>query len=151
MEFTEFGNQSGKTLMLLPGTACIWQLNFKSVTEELAKRRHIIAVNYDGFEEDGIRNFTDRPTVTEKIANYIIKNHGGRLNGAYGSSLGGGFPELPTQRKRVHIDHAFIGGSDFDQGGKILAGLLTTIVGATFSDACRSKAGREKLKKKLRR
>lgn len=28
MEFTEFGNISGKTLMLLPGTVCKWQFNY---------------------------------------------------------------------------------------------------------------------------
>lgn len=50
MEFTEFGNKSGKTLMLLPGTACKWQFNFKYVVDELAESYHIIAVNYDGFE-----------------------------------------------------------------------------------------------------
>lgn len=39
MEFTEFGSKNGKTLMLLPGTACKWQFNFKNVVD------HIIDVN----------------------------------------------------------------------------------------------------------
>lgn len=38
MEFTEFGNKNGKTLMLLPGTACKWQFNFKYVLDELAEK-----------------------------------------------------------------------------------------------------------------
>ena len=37
MQFAEFGNMNGKTLMLLPGTACTWQLNFKNVIGELKK------------------------------------------------------------------------------------------------------------------
>lgn len=47
MDFRAFGNQSGKTL-LLPGTACTWQLNFKNEVDDLAAKYHIIAVNYDG-------------------------------------------------------------------------------------------------------
>lgn len=149
MEFTEFGNNSGKTLMLLPGTACKWQFNFKYVLNELAEKYHIIAVNYDGFEGDKTQVFTDMLTVTEKIENYILKHHGGRVDGAYGSSLGGSFVGLLVQRKRIHVEHAFIGSSDLDQGGKLAARLLTMIVGPKLSGACRSEAKRENLKAKL--
>ena len=38
MQFTEFGKPDGKTLLLLPGTACTWQLNFKNVADELAEK-----------------------------------------------------------------------------------------------------------------
>lgn len=151
MEFTEFGSKSGKTLMLLPGTACKWQFNFKYVLDELAQRYHIIAVNYDGFEGDNTKIFPDMLTVTEKIEDYIQQNHGGKVDGAYGSSLGGSFVGLLVQRKRIHIDHAFIGSSDLDQGGKIVAGLLTMIVGPMFSGACKSEKKREKLKAKLQK
>lgn len=151
MEFTEFGNKSGKTFMLLPGTACKWQFNFKYVLDELAEKYHIIAVNYDGFEGDKTKIFTDMLTVTEKIENYIAESHGGRVDGACGSSLGGSFVGLLLQRKRIHINHAFIGSSDLDQGRKIIAGLLTMMVGPMFSGACKSEVKREKMKKKFQR
>lgn len=73
----------GKTPMLLPGTACKWQFNFKNVVDELTENYHIIAVNYDGFEGDNTKIFPDMLTVTEKIENYIRENYGGRLDGAY--------------------------------------------------------------------
>ena len=38
MQFSEFGKADGKTLLLLPGTACTWQLNFKNVADELAEK-----------------------------------------------------------------------------------------------------------------
>ena len=123
MDFREFGNQSGRTLLLLPGTACTWQLNFKNVVDDLA----------------------------EKIEEYIIKNHGGRVDGAYGSSLGGSFAGLLIQRKRVHIAHGFIGSSDLDQGSPVVARLLTMLVGPMLSGACRSESRREKLRAKLQR
>ena len=54
MDFKEFGNQSGRTLLLLPGTACTWEVNFKNVVDDFAEKYHIIAVNYDGFEGDDL-------------------------------------------------------------------------------------------------
>ena len=151
MQFTEMGKADGKTLLLLPGTACTWQLNFKNVVDDLAERYHLIAVNYDGFEGDPGVVFTDVPTVTEKIENYILENHGGRVNGAYGSSLGGSFVGLLIQRGRVHIDHGFIGSSDLDQGGKLKARLLTMLVAPILSGACTSEKKRASLKAKLRK
>ena len=151
MTFTEMGNPDGRTLLLLPGTACTWQLNFKNVVNVLAERYHVIAVNYDGFEGDPDVVFTDVPTVTEKIENYILETHGGRVDGAYGSSLGGSFVGLLIQRGRIHIDHGFIGSSDLDQGGKLKARLLTMLVAPILSGACTSEKKRASLKAKLRK
>ena len=138
-------------MLLLPGTACTWQLNFKNVVDELAKRYHVIAVNYDGFEGDPNVIFPDMLTVTEKIEDYILEKHGGRVDGAYGSSLGGSFVGLLIQRKRVHIEHGFLGSSDLDQGGKLTARLLTMLVGPMLSGACTSEKKRAKLKTKLQK
>ena len=35
MQFVEMGNTAGKTLMLLPGTACDYQTNFGPVLDRL--------------------------------------------------------------------------------------------------------------------
>ena len=151
MQFAEFGRPGSKTLLLLPGTACTWQLNFKNVVDELAEKYHVIAVNYDGFEGDPQVIFTDMLTVTAKIEDYILEKHDGRVDGAYGSSLGGSFVGLLIQRRRIHIDHGFIGSSDLDQGGKLTARLLTAIVGPMLSGACTSEKKRTKLKAKLQK
>ena len=151
MTFTEMGKPDGKTLLLLPGTACTWQLNFKNAVDELAERYHVIAVNYDGFEGDPNVIFTDVPTVTEKIENYILETCGVRVDGAYGSSLGGSFVGLLIQRGRIRIDHGFIGSSDLDQGGKLKARLLTMLVGPMLSGACTSENKRAARKAKLRK
>ena len=151
MQFSEFGRPDGNTLLLLPGTACTWQLNFKNVVDELAEKYHVIAVNYDGFEGDPQVIFTDMLTVTAKIEAYILEKHGGRVDGAYGSSLGGSFVSLLIQRRRIHIDHGFIGSSDLDQGGKLTARLLTAIVGPMLSGACTNEKKRAKLKANLQK
>ena len=149
MQFTEMGNLSGKTMLLLPGTACTWQINFHTVIDRLAERYHLICVNYDGFEGDPSKTFTDMLTVTSKIEDYILEKHGGRVDGAYGSSLGGSFVGLLIQRKRIHIDHGFIGSSDLDQGSPVVARIMTWIVGRWIADAGKSEKKQQKLKDML--
>ena len=149
MQFTEMGREDGKTMVLLPGTACTWQVNFMRVIDALAQRYHLVCVNYDGFEGDPSVCFTSVPEVCAKIEDYLIENHGGRVDGAYGSSLGGSFAALLVQHGRVHVDHAFIGSSDLDQGSPIVARIATWIVGPMFSGAAKSETKRKKLADKL--
>ena len=108
MTFTEMGKLDGKTLMLLPGTACDWQTNFGAVLDRLGEKYHLICVNYDGFD-GGDEIFPDMLTVTGKIERYIQARFDGRLDGALGSSLGGSFVGQLIQRKNVHIDHGILG------------------------------------------
>lgn len=149
MTFNEFGLENPKTLLLLPGTACTWQINFHNVIDELEKRYHLICVNYDGFDGDPSVPFPDMITVTEKIENYIKENHNGKVDGAYGSSLGGSFVGLLVQRKNIHIDHGFIGSSDLDQGSPFVAKIMTKIIGGAIKGAAESEKKRKKLYKML--
>ncbi len=42
MKFEETGPETGRTLLLLPGTACIWQINFAMVIDDLKERYHFL-------------------------------------------------------------------------------------------------------------
>ena len=106
MTFEERGNMSGKTLMLLPGTCCDWQMNFQNVIDDLAAKYHLILVNYDGFDGSDLI-FPDMINVTGKIEKYIIDNHNGRIDGALGSSLGSSFVGQLIQRENIHMDPRF--------------------------------------------
>ena len=72
MQFDEMGNRSGKTLMLLPGTACDYQTNFGTVLERLGEKYHLICVNYDGFDGSDLI-FPDMITVTGKIERKVYQ------------------------------------------------------------------------------
>ena len=66
---------TGKTMMLLPGTACDYQTNFGSVLDALEKKYHVICVNYDGFDGSSLV-FSDMLTVTRKPdtdADHVMK------------------------------------------------------------------------------
>lgn len=120
MQFYETGAEAGKTLVLLPGTACDWQTNFKNIIPILSEKYRLICVNYDGFDGSG-DIFPDMLTVTEKIEKYIIKNHNGYIDGAIGSSLGSSFVGQLIQRKNVRIAHGIFGSPDLDQCGRVHA------------------------------
>ena len=106
MQFVEMGNVSGKTLMLLPGTACDYRTNFAAVLDRLGEKYHLICVNYDGFDGRGTV-FPDMITVTEKIEEYIKENYNGKIDGAIGSSLGSSFVGQLIQRENSTSTMAF--------------------------------------------
>ena len=81
MQFDEKGLMTGKTMMLLPGTACDYQTNFGSVLDALEKKYHVICVNYDGFDGSSLV-FSDMLTVTRKpdtdadhVMKYLVTNY----------------------------------------------------------------------------
>ena len=65
MQFDEMGLMTGKILFLLPGTACDYQTNFRSVLDRLADKYHLVFVNYDGFDGSDLI-FPDMLTVVGK-------------------------------------------------------------------------------------
>ncbi len=150
MQFDETGKMTGKTLMLLPGTACNYQINFAAVLDRLAEKYHLICVNYDGFDgSDAV--FPDMISVTEKIEKYIMEKHDGRLDGAVGSSLGSSFVGQLIQRENVHLDHGIFGSPDLDQCGRFSAWLQSKLVLPLLTGLIRSEKKRAKTAEKLKR
>ena len=149
MTFDEMGQKDGKTMMLLPGTCCDWQTNFGNVIPKLSEKYHLICVNYDGFDGSALI-FPDMITVTEKIEQYIIDNHGGHLDGAIGSSLGSSFVGQLIQRRNVHIDHGIFGSPDLDQSGKLPAYLQSKLVVPLLTSFTGSEKKRNKTREKLK-
>ena len=148
MEFVEMGNMSGKTLMLLPGTCCDWQMNFSTVIDRLAEKYHLICVNYDGFDgSDTV--FPDMITVTEKIEKYIQDNHDGRIDGALGSSLGSSFVGQLIMRENIHMDHGIFGSPDLDQSGVLSAKLKSALVTPLLTGFTKNEKKKKKAKKKF--
>ena len=150
MQFDEMGNMDGKTLMLLPGTACDYQTNFAAVLDPLSEKYHLICVNYDGF--DGSNTiFPDMITVTEKIEQYILEHFNGRLDGAIGSSLGSSFVGQLIQRKNIHMDHGIFGSPDLDQSGRFSAWLQSKLVVPLLTGFTKSEKKKAKSKEKLKK
>ncbi len=149
MRFAETGRQGGKTLMLLPGTACDYMTNFGAVLDRLSAKYHLICVDYDGFDGSDLI-FPDMITVTDKIERYIAEKHGGRLDGAIGSSLGSSFVGQLIQRQRVHLDHGIFGSPDLDQSGRFSAWLQSKLVVPLLTGFAGNEKKRARSKDKLK-
>ena len=87
--------------------------------------------------------------MVEKIEQHVIKNHGGRLDGAIGSSLGSTFVGQLIQRQNIHLDHGIFGSPDLDQSGKCSAWLQSKLVVPLLTSFTGSEKKREKSKQKL--
>ena len=149
MQFVEMGNLAGKTLMLLPGTACDYQTNFATVLDRLGEKYHLICVNYDGFDgSDAV--FPDMITVTERIERFIQEHFSGKLDGALGSSLGSTFVGQLIMRQKVHIDHGIFGSPDLDQSGKFSAWLQSKLVVPLLTSFTGSEKKQAKTREKLK-
>ena len=134
---------------MLPGTACTYQINFRNVLEELARRYHLICVNYDGFDGSDLI-FPDMITVTEKIERYILEHFEGRVDGALGSSLGSSFVGQLIQRKNIHIDHGIFGSPDLDQSGRFSAWLQSKLVVPLLTSFTKGEKKKAKTREKLK-
>ena len=149
MQFVEMGNRNGKTLFLLPGTACNYQTNFAAVLDRLGEKYHLVCVNYDGFDGSDLI-FPDMLTVTEKIERYIQENFDGRIDGAIGSSLGSSFVGQLIQRRNVHLDHGIFGSPDLDQSGRLSAWLQSKLVVPLLTSFTANEKKRAKTREKLK-
>ncbi len=149
MEFSEMGQKNGKTLMLLPGTACDYQTNFAAVLDRLGEKYHLICVNYDGFDGSGLI-FPDMITITEKIEKYIKDSFNGKIDGAIGSSLGGSFVGQLIQRENIHMDHGIFGSPDLDQSGKFGAWLQSKLVVPLLTGFTKNEKKKARTRKKLK-
>lgn len=127
MKFYEFGENNQTTILLIPGTKCHWKNNFEQVIPLLQKDFHIIIVSYDGFDETEKTTYPDTMVETMKIEAYIKEKFDGKIDIAYGCSLGGSFVGLLIARKNIHIKHGILGSSDLDQSGRFLAWLNQSI------------------------
>lgn len=129
MKFYEFGDSNNPVILLLPGTCCHYKANFEAVIPMLEADFRVICASYDGFDETEDEIFPDMLAETEKIEEYIRKNHGGQILAAYGCSLGGSFVGLLVQRRKIHINHGILGSSDMDQETGLSARFKAWLIG----------------------
>ena len=149
MQFDEMGLEHGKTLVLLPGTACDYQTNFGSVMDRLAEKYHLICVNYDGFDGSDLV-FPDIITVTEKIEGYIKENYAYDFAGNITEALGSSFVGQLIQRQNIHMDHGIFGSPDLDQSGRFSAWLQSKLVVPLLTSFTRGEKKKAKTREKLK-
>ena len=91
--------------MLIPGLGVSYEI-FIPLINILENDFHIIAVEVDGFVLGKHTRFTSVDDQTVQIIDYIKENYEGRLDCAYGLSLGGKILSRILERDEILISHA---------------------------------------------
>ena len=107
MEFYTYGERNRPTLMLLPGLGVSHEI-FLPLTELLKDRFYIVSVALDGFLIGKPSQFTSVDDQAVQAIRYVQDNLGGRLDAAYGLSLGGKILSRIMERGEITIDHAIM-------------------------------------------
>lgn len=107
MDFKTFGKDGAQTLMLIPGLGVSYEI-FLPLIWILEDKFHIIAVQVDGFTLGRNTEFTSVYDQAIKVSDYIKENLDGKLDAAYGVSLGGKILSHVLECNEVNIAHAIM-------------------------------------------
>ena len=105
MDFKVFDKGGAQTLLLIPGLGVSYEI-FLPLIGLLEDRFRIVAVQVDGFTLGVKTRFTSVDDQAAQVIAYVKDQCGGRLDGAYGLSLGGKILSRVLERNEVQIDHA---------------------------------------------
>lgn len=109
---------------------------FEDVIPLLAKEYLVFAVSFDGTEKTTYTNAQDQ---ADKLADYVRKNCGGRLDLVFAESLGCGPAILFEANGKLHIDYMILSGPEYLDFG-ILNGLLLKIMPQKQYQAAKEKS-----------
>ena len=107
MDFKLYGNIEAPTLLLIPGLGVSYEI-FLPLIKLLEERFRIIAVQVDGFTIGVNTRFTSVDDQAGQIIGFVRQHCGGRLNSAYGLSLGGKILSRILERNEIIISHAIM-------------------------------------------
>ena len=93
--------------MLIPGLGVSYEI-FIPLINILENDFHIIAVEVDGFVLGKHTRFTSVDDQAVQIIDYIKENYEGRLDCAYGLSLGGKILSRILERDEIVVNHAIL-------------------------------------------
>ena len=107
MDFKIYGNIEAPMLLLIPGLGVSYEI-FLPLIKLLEERFRIIAVQVDGFTIGVNTRFTSVDDQAGQIIGFVRQHCGGRLNSAYGLSLGGKILSRILERNEIIISHAIM-------------------------------------------
>lgn len=105
MNFKTFGKDDAPTLLVIPGLGVSFEI-FLPLIGLLEDRFHIIAAEVDGFTLGTYSVFTSVDDQAGQIIRYVQEHHSGRVDTAYGLSLGGKILSRMLERNEITISHA---------------------------------------------
>lgn len=103
----QLGTDEAPTLMLVPGLGVSYEI-FLPLIIKLKEKFRILAIEVDGFTLARHTRFTSVDDQAGQIITYIQQHYDGRINVAYGLSMGGKILSRIMERNEIVIDHAIL-------------------------------------------
>ena len=107
MEFHLYGEPTNPTLLLIPGLGVSHEI-FQPLVGLLQDRFRIIDCGVDGFLIGKPSKFTSIDDQAWQVIEYVKVHLDGRLDAAYGLSLGGKILSRVLERDEISVSHAFL-------------------------------------------
>lgn len=107
MDFKYFGKEDAPTLLLIPGLGVSYEI-FLPLIDLLQDKFRIIAVQVDGFTIGKYTRFTSIDDQAAQVIDFVKAQLDGRLDCAYGLSLGGKILSRVLERDEITVDHAIL-------------------------------------------
>ena len=121
MQFNEFGNISGKKVMVMHGMLCDWR-RFREIFRTLEEEYCVIYPAMSGCF-DGSPDFKSFSNECEEIEQYIKENHNGSLDAVIGISQGATLMTILLSRRNIRVEKAILDGVYVAHQGKLCAKL----------------------------
>ncbi len=107
MTFNTYGDEGNPRLLLIPGLGVSHEI-FLPLIDMLKDRFYIVATGIDGFLLGKESAFTSVDDQAGQVIQYVQEHLEGRLDAAYGLSLGGKILSRILERNEIVIDHAIL-------------------------------------------
>ena len=107
MDFKVFGKEDAPSLLLIPGLGVSYEI-FLPLISLLNDKFRIVAVQVDGFTIGTYSRFTSIDDQAAQVITYTKTQLDGRLDCAYGLSMGGKILSRVLERHEVTIHHTIL-------------------------------------------
>ena len=107
MNFKTFGKEGAEAILLIPGLGVSYEI-FLPLIGQLEREYHIIAVEVDGFCMHRYTEFSSVDDQARQVIQYLQEYFQGKIELAYGLSLGGKILSRVLERQEVSIEHAIM-------------------------------------------
>ena len=107
MDFKVFGKEDAPSLLLIPGLGVSYEI-FLPLISLLNDKFRIVAVQVDGFTIGTYSRFTSIDDQAAQVITYTKTQLNGRLDCAYGLSMGGKILSRVQERHEVTIHHTIL-------------------------------------------
>ena len=119
MRFHTFGNESGKTIVLIHGMLNPWQI-WQDVSEEFSEKYYIVIPELDAHTQGESSSFISVEDEAQKIHDYLTENHKERLFMICGLSMGGRIAATLAGMQGITAEHLVLDGAPLLPMPKVL-------------------------------